>query len=214
VQLARSIADFSSKEQTTSVIPGNMSGHPRVLTLITGPWPPSSAACSARRCAIVNEKQKHIMLFIPDIYFMGANKNDPIILELVEKVKHINRSPFFSSEHDLLGTISNYCIEYINAQEMNLIGGQYIGVKTKDRKPILLDNLMEEEYLDISNDAVGIYIPEDEVLIRSKYQWFAYLSKEEILKSKMIISKYIMASIIDTTDEYHKNNEIKSIVAI
>jgi hypothetical protein len=73
---------------------------------------------------------------------------------------------------------------------------------------------MEEEYLDLACDAVGIYIPEDEVLNRTKYQWFAYLSKEEILNSRMIISKYIMASIIDTSNEYYKKNEIKSIVAI
>jgi hypothetical protein len=73
---------------------------------------------------------------------------------------------------------------------------------------------MEEDYLDLASDAVGIYIPEDEILNRPKYQWFAYLSKEEILKSKMIISKYLLASIIDTTDEYHKKSEIKSVVAI
>jgi hypothetical protein len=170
-------------------------------------------------CEMVNrtvnlEKQKHKMLFVPDIHFMGAQKNDPTILELVEKVKHLNKTPFFSNEHDLLGTVSNYCIEYINSGKMNLVGGQYIGVKTKDRKTILLENLMEEDYLDLACDAVGIYIPEDEILIRPKYQWFAYLSKEDILKSKMIISKYLLASIIDTTDEYHKKSEIKSVVAI
>jgi len=170
-------------------------------------------------CEMVNrtvniEKQKHKMLFVPDIHFMGANKNDPTILELVEKVKHLNKTPFFSNEHDLLGTVSNYCIEYINGGKMNLVDGQCIGIKTKDRKTILLENLMEEEYLDLSSHAVGIYIPEDEILIRPKYQWFAYLSKEEILKSKMIISKYLLASIIDTTDEYHKKSEIKSVVAI
>lgn len=170
--------------------------------------------CEAINRTVNLEKQKHKMLFIPDTYFMGANKNDPTILELVEKVKHLNKTPFFSTEHDFLGTISNCCIECINAGKMNLIGGQYIGVKTKDRKTILLENLMEEEYLDLSCDAVGIYIPEDEVLNRTKYQWFAYLSKEEILNSRMIISKYIMASIIDTSNEYYKKTEIKSIVAI
>jgi len=170
-------------------------------------------------CEMVNrtvnlEKQKHKLLFTPDIHFMGALKNDPIILELVEKVKKLNRTPFFSNEHDLLGTVSNYCIEYINEGKMSLVGGQYIGVKTKGRKVILLDDLMEENYLDLSSDAVGVYIPEDEILIRPKYQWFAYLSKEEILKSRMIISKYLLASIIDTTDEYKKKSEIKSVVSL
>jgi len=137
-------------------------------------------------------------------YFMGANKNDPVILELVEYVKGLNKSLFISSESDFLGDISEKCLELVNQQKVNLIGGQFIGVKTKDRKTILLENLMEEEYLNLSSEAVGIYIPDDEILNRPKYQWFAVLSKDEILNSRMIISKYLMASIVDTTNEYHK----------
>ena len=73
---------------------------------------------------------------------------------------------------------------------------------------------MEEDYLDLNSNAVGIYIPADEVLIRNKFQYFAYLSKEEILQSRLIIAKYITASILDTTDEYHNNFEIRSVVAL
>jgi hypothetical protein len=154
------------------------------------------------------------MLFIPDIYFFGANKNDTTILDLVEKVKILNKSPFFSTEPDFLGTISELCLEYINQQKMNLITGEMIGIKTRERKTILLENLMEEDYLDLNSHAIGIYIPEDEILIRPKFQWFAYLSKEEILNSRLIIAKYMIASINDTTNEYYKNNEIRSVVAL
>jgi len=159
-------------------------------------------------------KQKHKMLFVPNTYFMGAHKNDPVILELVEYIKGLNKSLFISSESDFLGEISERCLELVNGQKMNLIGGQFIGVKSKDRKTILLDNLMEEEYLNLSCEAVGIYIPDDEILNRPKFQWFAVLSKDEILNSRMIISKYLMASIVDTTSEYHKKSEIRSVVAI
>jgi hypothetical protein len=62
---------------------------------------------------------------------------------------------------------------------------------------------------------VGIYIPEDEILTRPKYQWFSVLPSEQILQTKCIISKYIMASIVDSSSEYYKqNSEIKSVVAI
>ena len=169
-------------------------------------------------CEMVNrtvnlEKQKHKMLFVPDIHFMGAKKNDPTILELVEKVKHLNKSPFFSNEHDLLGTVSNYCIEYINSGKMNLVGGQYIGVKTKDRKTILLENLMEEDYLDLASDAVGIYIPEDEILLRPKYQWFSVLNSQQILETNIFIAKHIKASMVDAMSHYN-TTEIKSIISI
>jgi hypothetical protein len=170
--------------------------------------------CEAVNRTVNLQQQKHKMLFIPDTYFMGALKNDTTILELVERVKRLNKSPFFCAEPDFLGTVSQYCLEYINANKMNLITGEMIGIKTKDRKTILLENLMEEDYLDLNCNAVGIYIPADEVLLRTKYQYLAYLSKEEILQSRLIIAKYITASILDTTDEYHKKSEIRSVVAL
>jgi len=170
--------------------------------------------CEGVNRTINLEKQKHKMLFIPDTYFMGAKKNDTTILEIVEKVKQLNKTPFFSGEPDFLGTISQYCLDFIDNSKMNLITGEMVGIKTKSRKTILLEDLMEEDYLDLNSNAVGIYIPADEVLIRPKFQFFAYLSKEEILQSRLIIAKYITASILDTTDEYHKNSEIRSVVSL
>ena len=90
-----------------------------------------------------------------------------------------------------------------------------VGVKTNDRKTILLENLMEEEYLDLSPNVVGIFIPGEEILNRPKFQWFAVLPSEQLLKTKMIISKYLIAAIADTTNEYHKKTtEIRSVASI
>jgi hypothetical protein len=80
---------------------------------------------------------------------------------------------------------------------MNLIGGERIGIKTKDRKQILLEDLMEEKDLDLSPDCCGVYIPADEVLIRTKYQWLAFISKQELLKSDIAISRYIGMTMVD-----------------
>jgi hypothetical protein len=165
-----------------------------------------------RNMNILRQKQKK--LFVPDLYFMGAVKNDATILELIEYLKKRNKSPHFSSEPDFLGDSTEWCVDKINGGQMNLIGGERIGIKTDDRKVILLEDLMEEGYLKLNRSVIGIYIPADEILIRPKYQWFAVLPSEQILKSNMIISKYLMASIIDTTDEYSKSTEIRSVVAI
>jgi hypothetical protein len=81
-------------------------------------------------------------------------------------------------------------------------------------KQILLENLMEEEFLNVHDSLVGIYIPEDEILVRPKFQWFAVMPSEQILQTKCIISKYLMASIVDSTSEYYKSSEIKSVVSI
>ena len=159
-------------------------------------------------------KQKHKLLFTPDISFMGAPKNDETLKELIEFMKNTYRNPHFSSETDFLGVNSQWCMEAIVQNKMNLILGQRIGVKTQSRKQILLENLMEEDFLDLSNDTVAIYIPREEILNRPKYQWFAVMSGEEILKSNMIVSKYLQASIVDSTNEYIAPTEMKSVVAI
>jgi len=170
--------------------------------------------CEAINRTINNLNQKRKYLFVPDMYFMGAEKNDSCILALIEYLKTICKDPHFSSECDFVGNVSQWLINANNQQLINLIGGEVIGVKTEDRKQILLDNLMEESFLKVHDSLVGIYIPEDEILSRPKFQWFAYLPSEQILKSNMIISKYLMASISDSINEYYKSSEIKSVVSI
>ena len=159
-------------------------------------------------------KQKQKMLFIPDLYFMGAPKNNSVILELVEYLKIRNKNPHFSSDNEFLGDSSNWCLEAINSGKMELIGGEIIGIKTEERKTILLEDLMEEDYLKLHNNAVGVYIPADEILNRPKYQWFAVMPSDQLMKTNMIITKYLMNAIIDTSSEYTKSNEIKSVVSI
>ena len=158
--------------------------------------------------------QSHKLLFVPGLLFFGAEKNNETIKELMEYLKKQNLSPHFNSEHLFLGENSEWCLNAIVRGKMNLIGGEKIGIKTQDRKPVLIDDLMSENFLDLSKDIYGIYIPEKEILTRKKYQWFAVMDSESILESNAIISKYLKASIIDSTSEYSKSTEILSAVSI
>ena len=113
-----------------------------------------------------------------------------------------------------MGDISEWLLENVDQQKITLIGGEIVGVKTEDRKAILLDDLMEENFLKISPKSVGVYIPADEILRRPKFQWFAVLSSEEVLKTNSIIAKYLQASIVDTTSEYTKKTEMRSVASL
>ena len=174
-------------------------------------------------CEAVNHttnllKQKQKLLFVPDLYIMGATKNDSTILKLIDFLKARNKSPLFTSASEFVGDTSQWCLEAIRDQKLTLVGGEHVGVKTEDRKTILLENLMEEAYLNLNKGAVGIYIPGDEILSRNKYQWFAVLPSEQIISASMIISKYLLASISDSTGDYQpqkrENDQYKSVVAI
>jgi hypothetical protein len=73
---------------------------------------------------------------------------------------------------------------------------------------------MEEAYIQFHPDAYGIYIPADEILRRPKFQWFAVMPSEQLLKANVIVSKHLLDAISDKVDEYKLSTELRSVVAI
>jgi hypothetical protein len=168
---------------------------------------------NVNRTIDIANKTNHL-LFVPDLNFFGAPKNNETIKSLIEYLKKKNRTPHFSSESDFLGDSSNWCLNAIMRHEMTLVGGELIGVKTQKRKAILLDDLMEENFLDLNKSIYGIYIPNKELLRRHKYKWFAVINEPILMNSNSIICKYLKASIVDSTSEYNTATQIRSVVSI
>jgi hypothetical protein len=104
-------------------------------------------------------------------------------------------------------------MQAISDHKIDLVRGDKIGIKTKSGKPILIEDLMEDKFIDLSPDCYGIYIPSDDILRRTKYQWLANISTQELLReSNSAIVKYIKASMVD---EYSKSSSaISSVVAL
>ena len=152
------------------------------------------------------QKETKKMLFIPDTYFMGSKKKDPVVKELVDFLKAQNKQPHFSREFEFLGETSQFLLKNIEEHKINLLGGELVGIKTNGRRPILLEDLMEEDYIDLHPNCYGVFIPNDELLSRTKYQWFASLNGNEILNSNMIISKLISIAMVDNNKIDNTNN--------
>lgn len=150
-------------------------------------------------------KNPQRLAFLPDTYIMGAKKNDETIKDLIEYLKTRSRSVHFSSDRDFLGDTSQWCMNAIRAQRMTLLGGEYVGVKTRKGRPILLDHLMEEQYLDLSPTCVGIYIPENEILSRKKHQWFAVMPTNDLMNTDAAITKCIKSALVDGAKEMYSN---------
>jgi hypothetical protein len=147
---------------------------------------------------IVHEN-KMTQTFLADPYFMGCRKNDPLLQDYVEFLKDQNRVLHFSSEHDFLGNASWWLENAAQQERINKLDGGVIGIKSRDNKPILLEHLLSEQFIDIEPHVFGIYIPEDEILKRTAYQWFSVMSRDELLNSNMIIAKYLVASLVKTS---------------
>lgn len=165
-------------------------------------------------CETVNNISTNPSLFIPTTNIMGSLKNNETIIEMIESVDQILTSIHNTTMNEFTEKVSNICIQNIQNKKMNIINGEKIGIKTTKGKPILVDHLMNESDVDIAPGIVGLYIPSEEVLKRTKYQWFASLTAEQVLESKTVVSKYLTTTLIDSANEYSKSSIIKSVVCI
>jgi hypothetical protein len=91
-----------------------------------------------------------------------------------------------------LGNFDRWCEKRIQGNEINLIDGVDIGTKTIDEKPILIDDLMSNQYLNLYKGTYGILIPANEVLKRHKFEWFARMSAKQVMESNTIIGNYLL----------------------
>ena len=76
---------------------------------------------------------------------------------------------------------------------MNVISGSTIGTKTDKEDAVTIDILLNNSFFKLANTAIGLYIPADEILNRTNYEWFAKLSPQEVLESNTMIGKYMLA---------------------
>jgi hypothetical protein len=155
-----------------------------------------------RSTNVVRQGSEGRLAFLPCLRMIGANKHDPTIKELVKYLKQRIQVPHFSSDRELLGEVGFWLLDQVESSNMNMVGGEVIGVKTKNKKPILLENLMEEDYLNLSHNCVGIAIPDEEVLARTKYQWFAVMDTQSLLDGQFILSKYAKTAILSGNREH------------
>ena len=166
-----------------------------------------------RSANVVRQGHSGRLAFLPDTRLMGANKNDPTMKEYIQYLKVKIQSPHFSDDRELLGEDAYWCLDAAEAGKMNLVGGEVVGTKTKDKKPVILDNLMEDDYLNMSPLCVGIAIPDEDILLRTKYQWFAVMDSRSILDSNFILSKYAKAAILSGNRE-HLPDKIRKAISI
>jgi hypothetical protein len=132
--------------------------------------------------------------FAPSMEIMVARKGCPTMRELAKFLKTwCVKNSHFESQSEFQGVASQWCKTAIQDGKMTLIRGEQLGIKTnKSKKPLLLENWMEEADLDVDPTAWGIYVNNKEVLRRNKYNWFATISIDELYgKSNAVLVRYM-----------------------
>lgn len=152
--------------------------------------------------------------YSPSTKILGCRKNDPLMKEYSEYLDQLV-SKDYTSDMDFTGEPSRWWMSKLNKPnqscfgfeenqiqpkqqdiskyKVSLIPAEELGAKTTTNKPILLEDLLGDVDVRISPTSAGIYIPDQEILKRNKFQWFARLSPSQVLESNTLIGKYILA---------------------
>jgi hypothetical protein len=124
--------------------------------------------------------------FCPSVQFMGAKKQNPTIKKFIDFMER-TISKDYTDEIRFLGELDRWV-----KRNAMVVDGKMIGTKKMDDEPVLLEDLLSTTYISIYNGTYGVLIPQMEILNRTKYQWFARLSIQQLLESNMIVSKYLL----------------------
>jgi hypothetical protein len=149
------------------------------------------------------------MKFFPSTRFMGCKRE---CLSMQAYISHLEQaiSKDATSEFDFHGEPSRWFFRQIvktdldadainrrdpNTYNVGQVSAEYLGCRNiRTKKPVLIEDLMSDYDFDISPNALGIYIPADELLKRTAYQWFAELCPRKVLEANTMISKYLLLS--------------------
>lgn len=109
---------------------------------------------------------------------MGSNKNNPILLDYINKIKKETNLVFND--------------ELLKTMDIPFIDPKLIGCQDVNDNKITLEDLMMDKHIELVSNSVGILIPHDEILKRHKYNWFYELNSEDVLTTHIFLSKYMM----------------------
>jgi hypothetical protein len=131
--------------------------------------------------------------YSPSTKIIGCKKFDPVMKEFMDYLMQITDRDH-TQEMDFTGETTRWWLakQAESSAAVSIIPAEELGVKTTANKPVLVEELLSDIDVPLSPTAAGLYIPEQEILKRSKYQWFARLSPKQVLESHTLIGKYLL----------------------
>ena len=130
----------------------------------------------------------------PSNLFMGSTTNNNILNEFI-KYQELLISKNQSSEIEFNNLLGNWLQDYLNKTLIHLIDGKLLGTKDFNNKIVDLDILMSNKNINFVDNKLGIYIPWDEILLRTHFQWFSYLSVHEVLNCNNNLGNFILLAV-------------------
>ena len=114
-------------------------------------------------------------IYLPNTLFMGCKKKNHTMKIFIQYQEHLYKER--TEQADFIGNTQLW----LNRECVG-VDGKWIGVKKTDGSPVLIDELLGTSDISLP-EHYGIYIPQEEILRRPKYSWFARLSIPQLKQS-------------------------------
>jgi hypothetical protein len=133
--------------------------------------------------------------YAPSTKFMACDKDCQVMKEYIYYLENLD-STDFTSESIFLGSTTRWYRERLLENKVNIMTADKLGVKDIREKPIGVERLLGNSFIEFpcEKNMLGLYIPSDEIIRRTAYQWFSRLSAKQALASDTIIGKYLLIS--------------------
>jgi hypothetical protein len=130
---------------------------------------------------MVNTDNVSNQKMLPSSKLCGSNAKNPELLMYIQHLEKQDRSVLES----------HFCENYFVSKQVPVVDGGLIGTKNKSG-PILLEDLMSDQVLDLPDNNIGLYMPSEVLKKRLQYQWFCKMSESQVIECNCSFSYYIL----------------------
>lgn len=132
-------------------------------------------------------------IFFPSMKIMGCLKESEVMGNFINYLEQ-SISSDYTSEMEFTGGPEKWLYEKAIKNKLLIINGYMFGVKDKAGNQLSLETLLGDVDISLYKKVSGIYIPSDELSIRTSLNWFDRLSPLQVLQSETLIGKYLLLS--------------------
>lgn len=134
-----------------------------------------------------------ITTFFPSMKIMGCIKESSVMGNFINYLEQ-SISNDYTSEMEFTGGPEKWIYKKALENKVLIINGNVFGVKDAQGNAIGLETLLGDVDFKIHKKTKGIYIPADDLTIRTSLNWFDRLSVRQVLESETLVGKYLLAS--------------------
>ena len=137
---------------------------------------------------------EYVDLF-PMTTFMGCKQNSPVMKQFSQFLGR-KISNDYTDEFGFLGEGNRWLYQARLRNQLVLVDSKFFGIMDKKCELVDVDRLMGTSFIEYNDkDLYGIYLPSKEILKRTRFQWFARLSQQQLRQCDVMAAKYLLIAL-------------------